>query len=59
MVMSDFFFIPTCSHENAGGYYRLSAFFLAKVIGNLIPNKIIPLIGFTVLSYFLMGTYMV
>lgn len=43
------------SHENASGYYRLSAFFLAKIIGNLIPNKILPSIGFAVISYFMMG----
>ncbi|XP_032868649.1 broad substrate specificity ATP-binding cassette transporter ABCG2-like isoform X2 [Amblyraja radiata] len=42
-------------HENASGYYRTSAYFLSKVLVDLIPNRIIPILIFSSITYFLMG----
>uniref|UniRef100_A0A674I1W1 ABC transporter domain-containing protein n=1 Tax=Terrapene triunguis TaxID=2587831 RepID=A0A674I1W1_9SAUR len=42
-------------HESSRGYYRTSAYFLAKVFADLIPNRIIPLLMFSGISYFMMG----
>ncbi|XP_074855690.1 broad substrate specificity ATP-binding cassette transporter ABCG2-like [Carettochelys insculpta] len=42
-------------HESSRGYYRTSAYFLAKVFADLIPNRIIPLLMFSAISYFMMG----
>ncbi|XP_038266543.1 broad substrate specificity ATP-binding cassette transporter ABCG2-like [Dermochelys coriacea] len=42
-------------HERSRGYYRTSAYFLAKVFADLIPNRIIPLLMFSAISYFMMG----
>ncbi|XP_032651091.1 broad substrate specificity ATP-binding cassette transporter ABCG2-like [Chelonoidis abingdonii] len=42
-------------HESSRGYYRASAYFLAKVFADLIPNRIIPLLMFSGISYFMMG----
>uniref|UniRef100_A0AAQ5X290 ABC transporter domain-containing protein n=1 Tax=Amphiprion ocellaris TaxID=80972 RepID=A0AAQ5X290_AMPOC len=42
-------------HENASGYYRTSVYFLSKVFADLIPNRIIPILVFSVISYYMMG----
>jgi ATP-binding cassette subfamily G (WHITE) protein 2 len=42
-------------HENASGFYRVSAFFLAKVFCDLIPLRIIPIAVFSVIVYFMIG----
>uniref|UniRef100_A0A8D0GJ19 ABC transporter domain-containing protein n=1 Tax=Sphenodon punctatus TaxID=8508 RepID=A0A8D0GJ19_SPHPU len=42
-------------HESSRGYYRTSAYFLAKVFSDLVPNRIIPLLLFSSISYFMMG----
>ncbi|XP_034632746.1 broad substrate specificity ATP-binding cassette transporter ABCG2-like [Trachemys scripta elegans] len=42
-------------HESSRGYYKTSAYFLAKVFADLIPNRIIPLLMFSGISYFMMG----
>uniref|UniRef100_A0A3B5AWZ9 ATP-binding cassette sub-family G member 2-like n=1 Tax=Stegastes partitus TaxID=144197 RepID=A0A3B5AWZ9_9TELE len=42
-------------HENASGYYRTSVYFLSKVFADLIPNRIIPIIVFSAISYYMMG----
>lgn len=44
-------------HENASGYYRTSAYFLSKVLVDLIPNRIVPILIFSSITYFLMGMY--
>ena len=43
------------SHENISGFYRVSVFFLAKVVTDLIPMRIIPLCLFSVIAYFMVG----
>ncbi|XP_062989093.1 broad substrate specificity ATP-binding cassette transporter ABCG2-like [Elgaria multicarinata webbii] len=42
-------------HESARNYYRTSAYFLAKVFADLLPNRIFPVLLFSSLSYFMMG----
>ncbi|KAM7169913.1 broad substrate specificity ATP-binding cassette transporter ABCG2-like [Macrochelys suwanniensis] len=42
-------------HESSRAYYRTSAYFLAKVFADLVPNRIIPLLMFSAISYFMMG----
>uniref|UniRef100_A0A2C9JZH5 ABC transporter domain-containing protein n=1 Tax=Biomphalaria glabrata TaxID=6526 RepID=A0A2C9JZH5_BIOGL len=42
-------------HENVSGYYRVSAYFLAKVFCDVIPLRMIPVILFSVIVYFMFG----
>lgn len=42
-------------HESKSGFYRVSVYFLSKVLFDLIPLRIFPLSIFCVISYFLMG----
>lgn len=42
-------------HENSSGYYRTSVYFLSKVFADLIPNRIIPILVFSAISYYMMG----
>ncbi|XP_067876390.1 broad substrate specificity ATP-binding cassette transporter ABCG2-like [Heterodontus francisci] len=43
------------SHEKASGYYRTSAYFLSKILADVIPNRIIPVLILAAISYFMMG----
>ncbi|KAA0722578.1 ATP-binding cassette sub-family G member 2 [Triplophysa tibetana] len=42
-------------HENSGGYYRTSVYFLSKVFVDLLPNRIIPVFVFACIAYYMMG----
>ncbi|XP_070829217.1 broad substrate specificity ATP-binding cassette transporter ABCG2b [Chaetodon trifascialis] len=42
-------------HENSSGYYRTSVYFLSKIFADLIPNRIIPIIVFSSIAYYMMG----
>ncbi|XP_036403155.1 broad substrate specificity ATP-binding cassette transporter ABCG2c [Megalops cyprinoides] len=42
-------------HENSSGYYRTSVFFLSKVFADLVPNRILPVLVFSGIPYFMMG----
>ncbi|GFO02325.1 ATP-binding cassette sub-family g member 2-like [Plakobranchus ocellatus] len=42
-------------HENVSGFYRTSAYFLAKVFLDLIPMRFIPCLLFSSISYFMIG----
>ncbi|CAF1440836.1 unnamed protein product [Rotaria magnacalcarata] len=42
-------------HENASGYYHVSTYFIAKLICDLIPLRIIPSIIFSTIVYFMIG----
>uniref|UniRef100_A0A8C5CUB0 ABC transporter domain-containing protein n=1 Tax=Gadus morhua TaxID=8049 RepID=A0A8C5CUB0_GADMO len=41
-------------HENANGYYRTSVYFLSKIGADLLPNRIVPNIFFSAISYYMM-----
>ena len=43
------------SHESGSGYYRVSAYFLCKILVDLIPMRLIPLLGYGSIIYFMMG----
>ena len=42
------------SHENAGGYYRVSVFFFSQVVTDLIAKRIAPVLLFSVITYFML-----
>ncbi|XP_017158524.1 broad substrate specificity ATP-binding cassette transporter ABCG2b isoform X2 [Poecilia reticulata] len=41
-------------HENSSGYYRTSVYFLSKLFADLIPNRIIPILVFSAIAYYMM-----
>ena len=43
------------SHENASGYYRVSVFFFSQVITDLIAKRIIPVLLFSTITYYMIG----
>ncbi|KAJ0033604.1 hypothetical protein NQD34_000711 [Periophthalmus magnuspinnatus] len=42
-------------HENSSGYYRTSVYFLSKIFADLLPNRIIPIVVFSAIAYYMMG----
>ncbi|KAI6650416.1 ATP-binding cassette sub-family G member 2-like isoform X3 [Oopsacas minuta] len=42
-------------HENASGYYRVSAYFISKLLLDLLPKRIIPIACGGSILYFMMG----
>uniref|UniRef100_H2Z7M0 ABC transporter domain-containing protein n=1 Tax=Ciona savignyi TaxID=51511 RepID=H2Z7M0_CIOSA len=44
-------------HESASGYYRVSVYFIAQIIADLIPNRLIPNTFFSVIIYFMIGRF--
>ncbi|XP_043827418.1 broad substrate specificity ATP-binding cassette transporter ABCG2 isoform X2 [Dromiciops gliroides] len=42
-------------HEYVGGYYRVSSYFFAKVLSDLLPMRMLPSIIFTCITYFMLG----
>nr|CAB3219645.1 ATP-binding cassette sub-family G member 2-like [Phallusia mammillata] len=42
-------------HESASGYYRVSVYFIAQVFADLVPNRFVPNLFFTVVIYFMVG----
>ncbi|CAL1529862.1 unnamed protein product [Lymnaea stagnalis] len=42
-------------HENVSGFYRVSAYFLAKVFCDVIPLRMIPAVIFSCIVYFMLG----
>ncbi|NXI56077.1 ABCG2 protein, partial [Chloroceryle aenea] len=44
-------------HEYISGYYRTSAYFISKLMADLIPIRTIPSIIFACITYFMLGKY--
>lgn len=42
-------------HESVSGYYRTSAYFLAKILGDLLPQRTIPTFLYATISYWMIG----
>ncbi|XP_025920595.1 ATP-binding cassette sub-family G member 2 isoform X1 [Apteryx rowi] len=42
-------------HEYISGYYRTSAYFISKLMADLIPMRTLPSIIFTCITYFMLG----
>jgi len=45
-----------CRHETVSGYYRTSAYFLAKLLCDVMPQRVFPIVLFAVITYFMIGT---
>lgn len=43
------------SHEYTSGYYRMSVYFLSKILSDIITQRTIPSILFTCVVYFMIG----
>ena len=52
-------FLVQCSHQNATGYYRVSAYFFSKVFCDLLPMRFLPVIAFSGVSYWMLGQYII
>ena len=46
-----------CRHENVSGFYRVSAYFFSKIICDVIPMRLIPVILFSSITYFMLGKF--
>lgn len=44
-------------HECASGYYRVSAYFLAKVCCDILPMRVLPIVLFSAVTYWMIGSY--
>ena len=44
-------------HENAAGFYRVSVYFTCKLLFDLIPMRVIPIMGYSTIVYFMLGKY--
>ncbi|XP_059131293.1 ATP-binding cassette sub-family G member 3-like [Peromyscus eremicus] len=42
-------------HEHTSGYYRVSPYFLGKLLGELVPRRLLPSIIFTVIVFIIVG----
>ncbi|KAK7828740.1 hypothetical protein U0070_006525 [Myodes glareolus] len=42
-------------HEHTSGYYRVSSYFLGKLLGDLVPRRLLPSIIFTVIVFSMTG----
>ncbi|KAF7233474.1 hypothetical protein EG68_08766 [Paragonimus skrjabini miyazakii] len=42
-------------HENSSGYYRISAYFLSKIFCDILPTKVIPVLLFMPICYWMAG----
>nr|XP_048283490.1 ATP-binding cassette sub-family G member 3-like isoform X2 [Myodes glareolus] len=42
-------------HEHTSGYYRVSSYFLGKLLGELVPRRLLPSIIFTVIVFIIAG----
>ncbi|KAM6177484.1 broad substrate specificity ATP-binding cassette transporter ABCG2-like [Erethizon dorsatum] len=43
-------------HEYISGYYRLSSYYLGKLLSELLPRRLLPSILFTCIPYFMLGS---
>ncbi|XP_013371603.1 PREDICTED: ATP-binding cassette sub-family G member 2-like isoform X4 [Chinchilla lanigera] len=43
-------------HEYISGYYRLSSYYLGKLLCELLPRRLLPSILFTCIPYFMLGS---
>jgi ATP-binding cassette, subfamily G (WHITE), member 2 len=55
VCLLDFLHAGSIWQEYANGYYRIGTFFIAKVICDMIPLRLIPSIFFSSIVYFMVG----
>ena len=46
-------------HETVSGYYRMSAYFLAKLFCDVMPQRVFPIVLFAIITYFMIGTLLI
>ncbi|XP_065906229.1 broad substrate specificity ATP-binding cassette transporter ABCG2-like [Dysidea avara] len=46
---------PVFIHQSATGYYRVSSYFFAKILCDLLPMRFLPVIFFSAISYWMIG----
>ncbi|CAF1291615.1 unnamed protein product [Rotaria magnacalcarata] len=44
-------------HENASGYYRTSIFFIAKLVCDILPMRVVPSLIFSIIAYSMSGLH--
>jgi len=44
-----------CRHETLSGFYRVSAYFFAKLFCDVTPQRVFPIMLFAVITYFMIG----
>ncbi|CAF3327263.1 unnamed protein product [Rotaria socialis] len=44
-------------HENVSGYYRTSTFFIAKLVCDILPMRVVPSVIFSIIAYFMSGLH--
>jgi len=44
-----------CSHQNVSGYYRVSSYFFAKILCDILPIRLFPVIFYTTITYWMIG----
>lgn len=49
--------LSLCSHEYISGYYRVSVYFLCKILSDIITLRTMPAIIFTCVAYFMVGRW--
>ena len=49
------FYCPLYRHENANGFYNTGAYFLAKIIMDIIPFRILTVFLYCPIAYFITG----
>ncbi|CAF0809871.1 unnamed protein product [Adineta ricciae] len=42
-------------HENIGGYYRISTFFITKLVCDVLPMCVVPSLIFSLIAYYMTG----
>lgn len=47
--------VTNCSHENANGFYNTGAYFLAKIMMDIIPFRILTVFLYCPIAYFITG----
>ena len=48
-------YVVLSSHQSATGYYRVSSYFFAKILCDLLPMRFLPVIFFSAISYWMIG----
>ena len=43
------------THENSNGFYRVSVYFISKIFCDIIPMRLIPVIMFSSIVYWMIG----
>jgi len=46
-----------CRHESARGFYRVSVYFLSKILCDFLPVRFVPLCLFSAIAYFMIGQF--